>query len=252
MPSPQPLLCMSDDHRLWYAFVIDQAEVIIGRDPDADFVLERANVSRFHARIHMDGTTTQLEDLESSNGTWLDRRRIRAAVLADGAVFRVGPTLFAFARDPQTASLPDGRRMSMLEAKPLPRPARVTEDAPTVAIAAGTVHLDPEMVKRMLEGDQAWGVGALIEQENQRRHTLGSKTLHLGWRTDIPVDGWGYGGWSGRGHGATVRWQHDHHVIERNSWLATLNVNGVRVERRRLRHGDRVLAGRTSFRYVSR
>ena len=63
----------------------------IGRSTTADFILDAGMVSRFHCRV----TATpagqiEIEDLESTNGTFVNDRRVQRGVLATGDRVRVG------------------------------------------------------------------------------------------------------------------------------------------------------------------
>jgi uncharacterized protein (TIGR02996 family) len=59
-------------------FVFDKPEVTIGRVPGNDLVLPHGNVSRRHARILVQGERFLLVDLRSTNGTYVNGRRIVA------------------------------------------------------------------------------------------------------------------------------------------------------------------------------
>lgn len=50
--------------------------VLIGRDADSDIRLEDAAASAKHARLWRQGRRWVIEDLDSSNGTFVDGRRI--------------------------------------------------------------------------------------------------------------------------------------------------------------------------------
>lgn len=55
-------------------------EMVLGRNPDCDQVLDYPMVSGRHARLVRTGTKLFVEDLGSSNGTYVNGRRIREAV----------------------------------------------------------------------------------------------------------------------------------------------------------------------------
>ncbi|HXE79815.1 MAG TPA: FHA domain-containing protein [Vicinamibacterales bacterium] len=63
----------------------------VGRATRADFVVDAAMVSRFHCRLTAapDGTL-EVEDLKSTNGTFVNDRRIARLTLSDGDRLRVG------------------------------------------------------------------------------------------------------------------------------------------------------------------
>lgn len=63
----------------------------IGRAARADFVVDAPLVSRIHCRLTASGRgDLHVEDLGSTNGTYVNDRRVRRAALASGDVLRVG------------------------------------------------------------------------------------------------------------------------------------------------------------------
>ncbi|HTV91617.1 MAG TPA: FHA domain-containing protein [Verrucomicrobiae bacterium] len=65
----------------------------IGRDRDCDLALADAEVSRRHARLETQGGIVFVRDLESSNGTFLNGRRLENAVeTREGDEIDVGTT----------------------------------------------------------------------------------------------------------------------------------------------------------------
>ncbi len=63
----------------------------LGRAPTADFVVEAALVSRFHCRVTLAGDgTLALEDLKSTNGTFVNEQRIERHALESGDRIRIG------------------------------------------------------------------------------------------------------------------------------------------------------------------
>ncbi|MDX2290173.1 MAG: FHA domain-containing protein [Hyphomicrobiaceae bacterium] len=64
--------------------------ITVGRDPTADIVLDDSRVSRFHARIEVDGDRLVISDLDSKNGTAVNNERIARAVWHSGQQITVG------------------------------------------------------------------------------------------------------------------------------------------------------------------
>ncbi len=67
---------------------------LIGRAPECALVLDDDYASGRHARIYHDGVNWVVEDLRSTNGTWLDGQRLGAdpRPVAEGSSLRIGRT----------------------------------------------------------------------------------------------------------------------------------------------------------------
>jgi DNA-binding NtrC family response regulator len=66
------------------------SRLLLGRAPECDVSLSVSGVSRRHAVLRPDGPIWLLEDASSTNGTFLDRRRVERGPLAPGSVIRLG------------------------------------------------------------------------------------------------------------------------------------------------------------------
>jgi signal transduction histidine kinase len=73
--------------------------VTIGRESGNFIQLEDHEVSRRHAEIRRVGETLVLGDLKSSNGTFVNDRKVERAELASGDRIRIGRTVLVYARD---------------------------------------------------------------------------------------------------------------------------------------------------------
>ena len=62
----------------------------IGRAARADFIVDRALVSRLHCRLTAGDETLEVQDLSSTNGTFVNDRRVERAQIASGDRLRVG------------------------------------------------------------------------------------------------------------------------------------------------------------------
>lgn len=72
-----------------------QPEVVIGRDPNCDLALMDEALSAHHARLAHHHGQWWLEDLNSTNGTFLNRERLTtSAVVITGDQFKCGNTVF--------------------------------------------------------------------------------------------------------------------------------------------------------------
>jgi DNA-binding NtrC family response regulator len=76
--------------------VFDKDEIAIGAMADNDVVLHDETVSRSHCKIRVEGDSYLVADLESTNGTFVNRVRIREAFLKPGCTLTAGNTELRF------------------------------------------------------------------------------------------------------------------------------------------------------------
>ena len=62
----------------------------VGRAPRADFIIDAALVSRLHCRLTATDDRLEVEDLKSTNGTFVNDKPIERVTLANGDRLRVG------------------------------------------------------------------------------------------------------------------------------------------------------------------
>lgn len=68
--------------------------IVLGRSPDADVLLDDPYASMFHLRLTMDGGTMSLADLGTTNGTYVNGRRITSPIVLNaGDSVQVGKTI---------------------------------------------------------------------------------------------------------------------------------------------------------------
>ena len=68
----------------------------IGRNPENHLFLDDVTVSRHHARVVRDATGFAIEDLNSLNGTYVNRRRVERHHLSDGDELQIGKFKLSF------------------------------------------------------------------------------------------------------------------------------------------------------------
>jgi hypothetical protein len=80
---------------------LDRSEMIVGRDPACDIVLQEDSASRKHARIaRNEGGYFEVTDLNSENGVLVEDERVKRMTLLDGDSFVVGDTQFTIVVGP--------------------------------------------------------------------------------------------------------------------------------------------------------
>jgi pSer/pThr/pTyr-binding forkhead associated (FHA) protein len=76
---------------------LNRPTVLVGRGKDCAIVIHDPSVSRIHAKLTVQGAAVTVEDLRSSNGTWVNERRIDSVELRHGDRVRFGTVGFQFA-----------------------------------------------------------------------------------------------------------------------------------------------------------
>jgi pSer/pThr/pTyr-binding forkhead associated (FHA) protein len=70
----------------------------VGRAARADFIVDAALVSRLHCRLTATEDRIDVEDLQSTNGTFVNDARIERGCVSDGDWLRVGRVELKVAR----------------------------------------------------------------------------------------------------------------------------------------------------------
>lgn len=73
-----------------------EREILIGRSNELDVVLVEDMVSRKHAKISWHNDSLIIEDLGSTNGTFVNGRKVERAPLVAGSTLQVGEVTFVF------------------------------------------------------------------------------------------------------------------------------------------------------------
>lgn len=92
-PEFLPLLTVAGGPMRGLSFRLGRNRLVVGRAPTADVVVADPHLSRRHIELWLDPEGATVLDLGSTNGTWLNDRRITGVErLADGDVIRIGRT----------------------------------------------------------------------------------------------------------------------------------------------------------------
>ena len=90
-------------------YELSSDETLIGRNPTTDITLLDEGISREHTMIMYDEVDSDyvIEDLQSTNGTQVNGKRVRSATLTHGDEIQIGYTRFKFllGDQPEPASL---------------------------------------------------------------------------------------------------------------------------------------------------
>lgn len=79
---------------------LSKPRIVLGRR-GADVPVDDPEISRYHCLLEVRETHINLKDLDSTNGTFYDEERVRAAMLQDGSEFRVGSSVIRVTFEPK-------------------------------------------------------------------------------------------------------------------------------------------------------
>jgi pSer/pThr/pTyr-binding forkhead associated (FHA) protein len=84
------------------SYPLAAAETLIGRSSRTDITLEDEGISREHALIlyEEESGSFTVEDLQSTNGTQVNGKRVRSVTLQHGDELLIGRTCFVFHCEP--------------------------------------------------------------------------------------------------------------------------------------------------------
>ena len=77
----------------------DKDALAVGRKPDNDVVIDNPAISGHHCRISVQGGTYFVEDLESTNGTFVNEKRVKKSGLRHNDVVGVAKHALVFLED---------------------------------------------------------------------------------------------------------------------------------------------------------
>ncbi|MEE2731768.1 MAG: FHA domain-containing protein [Pseudomonadota bacterium] len=152
-------------------FSLDAAEILVGRELECQLTLESGHISRYHAKLTLVHGDLVVEDLRSTNGTFINGRRISAPQsLSVGDELRFHEMAFRLvagnmgsgAADAtvfqQASQIPTGTPMP---ADPLQQPVRgerTPAPEPVPVVEEGTRLLHAEDLNRLQGNDQPGSV----------------------------------------------------------------------------------------------
>jgi signal transduction histidine kinase len=154
-------------------FTLDDDAQSIGRDKSNAVQLNDTEVSRRHAELRRDGGRCVLVDLGSSNGTYVNGKRIDRYELSGGEEVKVGRTVMLYTAPPRDAQPSDlAEQISMIVAA---RPGESSNIIKSISHAEGSRYLS-----RPAEAGGPWLTRQLANLQVLYSTTLAiSRTLDL-------------------------------------------------------------------------
>jgi len=121
-------------------------EMIIGRKSSADIQIDSLAVSGSHAKISTHGDTTTIEDIGSTNGTFINDQKITSHTLSDGDAVQIGKHTITYVSGPSSAAEDDDdddefEKTVVLGVMPMPTMAPSQQSTSSVPGSAASAPL---------------------------------------------------------------------------------------------------------------
>lgn len=94
-----PRMIVSIDSVVIKEVELTKERTTLGRRPYNDIVIDNLAISGEHAVIHMSGSEVEIEDLGSTNGTYVNAKSVKRQELRNGDIVEVGKYKIRFLHD---------------------------------------------------------------------------------------------------------------------------------------------------------
>ena len=136
---------------------LDSEPITIGRDPSCELALSSPDVSRRHCRLQLVAGEVFVTDLRSTNGTYVDGKRIEdSTLLPDGSILEVGQQVLKHERR-STREIKEAQELD----RDLEKARNYVLSLLPSPIVTGTVQAEWFIVPSAKVGGDAFGYGAL-------------------------------------------------------------------------------------------
>ncbi|GAB4217543.1 MAG: hypothetical protein Fur007_19830 [Rhodoferax sp.] len=219
---------------------LTQERTTLGRRPYNDIVIENLTVSGEHAVLVMSGEQVMIEDLGSTNGTFIAGKPIKKQLLRDGDVIEVGKYRLRFestlAEDafektmvfkPHTGLAPASEPAPQGPAEPVPGAVRPPAGTPAPGVPAAHAPL-PQGAIKVLSGPAAG------------REMVLTKVVSTVGKPGVSV--------------AAITQRRSGYVVHHVEGVEHITLNGQAVgeEPVPLKHGDQLVLAGTTMQFLQR
>ena len=171
-------LIMQSGPEVGMEYILDKADLFLGRDTSNDLVINDAEVSRKHARLVLEGSTYRLEDLGSTNGTFVRGQRLSAPLLLNpGETITLGEKIVLrfeiVSSDPNATVVAQRGPSQVTQPPPRVAPAPSTPPAPAIPAApsippAQPVSIPPASVYQPIPAAPAYPPSAVPKKKSSK------------------------------------------------------------------------------------
>lgn len=151
-----PRMIVSIDSVVIKEVELTKERTTLGRRPYNDIVIDNLAISGEHAVIHMSGSDVEIEDLGSTNGTYVNAKAVKRQELRNGDIVEVGKYKIRFLQDAEGENFE-----KTMVFKPGMVPPLVPARAPATVPAAAAIPLSALI--RVMSGAAAGREVALLK-----------------------------------------------------------------------------------------
>lgn len=207
---------------------IDQPQFTIGRQPDNDLVIENPAVSGHHARIIRKQGGLYIEDLGSTNGTFVNDKKIGRHQLKDTDEVTIGKHVLLFQEEVTSGAPP--------------------QDAPKRFDPEETVAVETKRPTERLHGEDNVGVLQVMSGKTDRKeYTLTDKMTIIGSQETATIK---VAGWFTSKAAAMITRGDDGYFVTAHEGHKHISLNGSPIQgRTRLKNGDLVKVAGAEMRF---
>lgn len=130
-------------------FPIINPTTVVGRGENCDLRVPLLNVSRRHCELSLSGSIVKVKDLASSNGTYVNNKRVNETILNPGDRLVVGPVVFTL----QINGQPEEIRPVKTKGQKLAEEDEIVELEADVVAQPGASALEESTIELMEEDD---------------------------------------------------------------------------------------------------
>lgn len=225
-----PEIIVKFEDRVIERVVTEKKRISIGRTPDNDIVLDNRGVSRKHAQIEFNDSSTLIIDNESLNGTFVNNRKVTEEILKDNDIITIGKFTLIYHRDASREGQGDNFE--------------------------GTMVLHTKKQKDLIEKDKREkeiiskaGTSVLMgeDQTDIHQYRINRTVVTMGKAefANIKVKGFWVSGLQ-----AKIVEEENNHILINVGKKGKTKVNGEDVDRCVLKNDDLIQVGKSVFRYL--
>ncbi|MCP4342966.1 MAG: FHA domain-containing protein [Desulfobulbaceae bacterium] len=226
----QILLKFNDN--VFKVFQSDKAEITIGRNMENDIQIDNLAVSNFHARIKRSQDYYFIEDLNSTNGTYINEEKIAKCEVQDGDTASIGKHSLTFLLE---GGANEGRGLSIFEMEQ----TRIldTEKQRELVNKAEPRFLESPARLKVQEGETSQDEYLLTERLTEIGKGVSSQVKLEGLFTPKNL--------------AYITRDHKGYTLIPGDNAGKLRLNGMSIDKgTALKNNDAIVAGKIKFRFL--